>query len=489
MQITKTIFDGTPEQGFETDILLPDYCKDITRILKCNATSRISRISQNANTVDIDGVVLVQVYYLCSENKINSYSTRLMFSKTLTLNCDNLVLWAKVSSQIQYINCRVVNPRRLDIRGAVTIFSNVTSCEEIALLKECDDDVQVMRNNVSSLCQVGKLTQPFSVKEEIPSENQITNVLRTHAIAQTAEVKIINNKLIVKGQMSVHLTTQNDNEEIEHSTYTIPISQIADLQGVDEESICCVDFDVVYVDTSVKNIENGQILEFDAKLVLTVDAKTVCDTTICTDAYGTQCEVTPKKENVTVTTLCQHIDEKKVYKNTFPLEDPTDIVCDLWYEEKPLNQTFENNSLTLTLGVVISMILSNDSGECNYVEQTLPVIETIPLKDVTSAMFEGCVKVCEVAYTTTQNGVEVTLTVKFLGNVISKNTLNAITTLECDETKRYKEKDCALTIYFASNGESVWEIAKRYHTKKDAITLANNLDTDTVAGGILLIPN
>ena len=29
-----TVFEGKPEQGFESDILLPDYCPDVRRILK-----------------------------------------------------------------------------------------------------------------------------------------------------------------------------------------------------------------------------------------------------------------------------------------------------------------------------------------------------------------------------------------------------------------------------------------------------------------------
>lgn len=489
VKTTQTVFEGTPEQGFETDILLPDYCKDITRILKCNATSKISRISQNANTVDIDGVVLINIYYLCIDNKINSYSTRVMFSKTLTLNSDNPQLSVRVSSQIQYLNCRAVNSRRLDIRGAVTLLTCVTSQDEKSIVNDCTENVQLLKHNVTSLCQVGDFSHSFNVREEIPSQTQITSILRTHATANQTEIKIINNKLIIKGQMSVHLTTKNDNDEIQHSSYTIPISQIADVEGVSEESICCVDFDVVSLDVNVKNTENGQILEFDAKILLTVNAKNTCDVTVCDDCYGTECEVKAKKENVTISTLCQHIDERKIYKHTFALFEGDTTLCDLWYEEKPLSQSFENDALNLTLGVVISMISQNDMGECHYTEQTLPVIETIRLKNAQSATFEGNAKVCDCNYTLTQNGVEVTLTVGFLGNVISKNAINVITDLECDETKKYKDSDCALTIYFATKGESVWEIAKRYHTKKDAIALANNLETDTVSGGIILIPN
>ncbi len=488
VKTTETVFEGTPEQGFETDILLPDYCADITRILKCNATSKISRISQNGNNLDIDGVVLVCVYYLSDENKINSYSTRLLFSKTLTLNDNGASLTARVSSQIQYLNCRAVNSRRLDIRGAVTLSIRVFSACEKPVVNNCDGGVELLKNTLTNLCEIGEISRPFSVKEETPSQNQITKILRTNSTAVPTEVKAINNKLIIKGEMTVSLVTKNDSDNIEHSTYTIPISQIADLEGVDENSIYCVDFDVVSIDVNVKNGENSQILEIDAKLLLTATAKESCEVTVCDDCYGIKCEVKPKSENITLKTLCEHINETKSYKNTFSLPEGDSILCDLWYEEKPLTQSFENKTLTLTLPVVVSIISQNENGECHYSEQTLPVIETRTLNTADNAMFDGTAKVCACNFTPIQNGVEVSLAVRFLGDIVFKKHINVITDIECYENKMYKDLDCALTIYFASNGESVWEIGKRYHTKKEAIASANNLDCDTVSGGILLIP-
>ena len=487
VKITENVFEGTPEQGFETDILLPDYCADITRILKCNAISKISRISQNGNHLDIDGAVLVCVYYLSDENKINSYSTRLPFSKTLTVNDNGALLTARVSSQIQYLNCRAVNSRRLDIRGAVTLSICVFSPSEKAVVNNCEGGVELLKNTLSNLCEIGEISRSFSVKEEVPSQNQITSILRTHATAIPTEVKAISNKLIIKGEMTVNLVTKNDSGSIEHSFYTIPISQIADLEGVDENCIYCVDFDVVSLDVNVRNGENSQTLELDAKLLLIANAKNTCEITVCDDCYGTKYETKSKSESITVKTLCEHIDETKSYRNTFTLPEGDSIICDLWYEEKPLTQSFENKTLTLTLPVVVSIISQNENGECHYSEQTLPVIEYKTV-DADNADFDGTAKVCACTYSMLSNGVDVSLTVRFSGDVISKKHISVITDIECDENKMYEDSDCALTIYFSTQGESVWEIGKRYHTKKEAIASANNLDCDTVPGTILLIP-
>jgi hypothetical protein len=47
-----------------------------------------------------------------------------------------------------------------------------------------------------------------------------------------------------------------------------------------------------------------------------------------------------------------------------------------------------------------------------------------------------------------------------------------------------------LTIYFAADGEPLWEIAKRYRTTVEAVRQENELTADTAAAGqMLLIPS
>ncbi|MCI8502101.1 MAG: LysM peptidoglycan-binding domain-containing protein, partial [Oscillospiraceae bacterium] len=44
-------------------------------------------------------------------------------------------------------------------------------------------------------------------------------------------------------------------------------------------------------------------------------------------------------------------------------------------------------------------------------------------------------------------------------------------------------------LYFADEGDQIWDIAKRYHTSVGAILEENDLDTETMKqGGMILIP-
>ena len=73
LDIRETIFEGSPEQGFECDILLPDYCPDVRRILKCHVSPKVSQGYQNGDkVVRLDGPVsFFQVFHMV---RIISYS-------------------------------------------------------------------------------------------------------------------------------------------------------------------------------------------------------------------------------------------------------------------------------------------------------------------------------------------------------------------------------------------------------------------------------
>ena len=67
---------------------------------------------------------------------------------------------------------------------------------------------------------------------------------------------------------------------------------------------------------------------------------------------------------------------------------------------------------------------------------------------------------------------------------------NAVSDIVPDEQKpKTHDNACALTLYYADEGESIWEIARRYDTSQEAISKENDLQGEAVEKrGMLLIP-
>ena len=64
--------------------------------------------------------------------------------------------------------------------------------------------------------------------------------------------------------------------------------------------------------------------------------------------------------------------------------------------------------------------------------------------------------------------------------------LETVSDIKIDESNVKKQEDYALKMYFADEGETLWDIAKKYSTSIEAIMEEN--DCSAEHGKILLIP-
>ena len=126
----QTVLDTSVEQSVEKDFVLPDYYADIFRILKCIVNARVLSQTINGGKLTFELCVTARVLY-CSENdsKVNCIVQNMNYTKSVDIgdNCSNPSI--SITPHCDYVNCRVISPRRLDIREAVTSRIKV-SCEK-----------------------------------------------------------------------------------------------------------------------------------------------------------------------------------------------------------------------------------------------------------------------------------------------------------------------------------------------------------------------
>ena len=480
VKISETLLDSKHEQGFESDIILPDYCPDIARILKCSATPKINRCYQNGASIQTDGNVVVCVYYVCGENKIHSYQTSAPFSKTIPISASDENLNIKVTPKIEYVNCRAVNSRRLDIRGAVELLFSLLSLKEKTYPCDCEEKVVKLKTvSAQNAPVLNCVVKGFSVKDEFSLSPDVVKIFRASATAQPTECKVIANKIILKGDMMLTGCTQNSSGEIAPFNHAIPISQILDLPEIDENSVCSTDFDVASFELNHRASENGTIVSVDAKINVYVTVRTQGEVTFCEDAYAISGETSNKCETLTLVELCEHIDTKIIHRHHLQLPEDCASVVDAWCEEMPYTTSLSQNGLEITLPVMVMLIYKTVDGECKFMQVEIEVRE----KRECGERFEGYMRLCECAF----NQNEVSLAIRICGDVLKENKVCAICEINHQDTQKEKP-DCALTIYFSQKGEKVWDIAKRYRTASELICLENNIDGDEVGERIIVIP-
>ena len=120
LTLTQNVVTRYEECAVSGEYSLPEYCPDVSSVLKCTIQPRMINRQQSGDQLLIDGEACVRVLYLDEERKclrcvefVLPFTCGVRGVQSMGVNMPVLHLSTK------YANCRVVTPRRIEVRGAV----------------------------------------------------------------------------------------------------------------------------------------------------------------------------------------------------------------------------------------------------------------------------------------------------------------------------------------------------------------------------------
>ena len=87
------------------------------------------------------------------------------------------------------------------------------------------------------------------------------------------------------------------------------------------------------------------------------------------------------------------------------------------------------------------------------------------------------------------SGLEVKMNFRLLGEVDLCEKYDMVTDVIGDESKTVDKDTASLAVDYATEGENVWDIARKYYTSAEMIKEENDISDDKIrSNGMLLIP-
>ena len=143
----------------------------------------------------------------------------------------------------------------------MSIRINVSGIREQEVISDASGmNIQLLKTPVTFASRTLSAVRDISISDEteIPSSQPpVSCIIRSVCNARECEVKLISGKLLAKGQVQVKLLYSYD-EGIEPLEFTMPFSQIIDLDGVDDTFICSVRAQTVSCELTPSPDKNGE---------------------------------------------------------------------------------------------------------------------------------------------------------------------------------------------------------------------------------------
>ena len=161
-----------------------------------------------------------------------------------------------------------------------------------------------------------------------------------------------------------------------------------------------------------------------------------------------------------------------------------DIFCDN-VQVKP----YVSDKLKLSGKANFCILALDESAELTYIERSVEIENTEPLSDTFTSCKDITAMIKSLSYRLSDsNTMELRTEILVLTKLTKTESIQAVTNItDCGELTT--DANCALTLYFAENGENVWDIAKRYRTDIGALCVENGLsDKELKDKMLLLIP-
>lgn len=498
--VREAVFDGCFEQPLDLDFTLPDYCPSIEKILKCRVIPQIHSKSLSGDRLTIEGAAAVCVLYIDEEKKsLRSCEHSIPYSGSVNVksDCTDAVIMAY--SKTEYVNCRAISPRRLDIHGAFSICAKIDSIKSKETAVSCDsEDIQLKKESISCsrLCALSQ--QQFSIAEEltpVSGSPAVRSIIKTDMKVRQTECRIAGDKAMIKGELCVRALYIADNEigECVVTEFVIPVGQVIDAAGIENDSKTDCRLQLLSGECKLREGESGSIICVECRLCAFVAAYCPDKIEYISDAFSTKYEIDSEYSSLKSDKLIDICRENSIIKSSADTEtNGISKVIDIWGEGCTATPAFENGTAIIK-GKLNACILALDNDSVPfYAERSIDYLCPIKLniEEVEHTTVDCEASVDSISFRLSGgSNIDLRCEITVEARAFENSSVRTLTKACADEEHRRSCDNAALTLYFADKGESVWKIARSYSAVPEAIMNENDLSDDELDDEcMLLIP-
>lgn len=504
VRVSAPVLDTAADHPVDCDIILPDYCPDVSRVLKTEGCAEIDAKQVDGTRLTISGTLYVRVLYITENSRsVRCLTHETAFSHVFDLNEEAADARIRAKARVAYVNCRLIGPRRVQVRGSITIRTKVIAQREQEFISGVEDERLESRLLPVQCCMpVGSAEKPFDVHEQLEisyGKPAVASIIKTDATVAATDYKLISNKVVVKGELHLKTLYNAESEDgegdVEVMEHTIPVSQIMDLPGVDEDCGCALRLTPGAVKSMVQPDGEGENRKLDVQLtaMAEVSASRTRELTTLTDVFSPEYDVAVQTHPVSLVQVADHIHTTEMVQQSMDLDNAElKSVTDCTIQSNLTESRFEGNMLLFSGEFQVAVFAVDAQGGPVCMDKNVPFTIKKEVKNASTSMrTDPEIQVVSSSYTLTGvNRLDLRVECALDATVYAVLQENAVTDLDVDDTQpKELPPQKTLTLYFADQGEQIWDIAKRYNTSPEGIKRENNLESDALdSHSMLLIP-
>lgn len=537
MKFGRTVVDDT--------LIVPDIKPDIKKILDVSARSYITDITPGQDKIHIEGTAKATVLYLPDGDVIGNTKALIMsreFSYTIDAKGTTADDQVTAESEIGSVDSTLINSRKVNIRLGINIGAKICRCEPLELpagtdeiVIECEpkppamdlipftprqSDNESTPTNTCSKIELKKVPIRLADKQfisdgsmilreqhEISSKlPQIGEILNATATVEPEEMVTSSGNTRLKGIVKVNVlyedaadTSSDSNKKslLRNAEFTIPYNEQFDTPNSMDDMECDAEYTVREIYTEIRDNLDGEPRMIGAEVVVgvSISGYMISEPQAVTDAYSTDgstltLEFSETAPEQLIDTKTAQISHKFTAKRK-----ATDAeilgVCGVTIEKTSVDDLKIKDNTVYIKGTINAKVLcsSNDENQPLYAIDCKTEFEHSFDCDQELGNKVACdakIFINHLGYTISgSDSVDLRMIIGISIKLVKNDRIKTVTAIDREESEDTEQRgmQCYI-IYFVQSGDTLWNIAKRYHTTVDELVKNNNIaDRDKINVG------
>ncbi len=485
----------------EDDVNISDSKPDAYQMIMDRGNVVIEEVKVSDDHVGVKGRLQFKMLYLTEEKKgdVATMEGAIPFEEQIYMEGVEMGDSVSVDWDIEDLTIGLINSRKFSVQSLVMLKAR---CEEIrdeetAVDLESSEPVEFRKKNLDIAAMKICKKDILRVKEEIEIPGSFPNIMSLiwwDVVPCNVEFKILSDKITAQGEIRAFFLYrgEGDEDEICHYETVLPFAGSIDCMGAEEGMIPEIRYLPECREVSVQSDFDGEerVITFELCLNLMICAYEEERLSLLSDVYGVSKEVSVSEKEASFRKLLTKAGGKMKLAEHFKTEGEGRIVRILHTSAKVqmMEQTATEAGIEISGVVNLQLLYESADEEARYGM----IKENIPFTYMLEA--EGASDDC--IYTLRADAEQVTallldgseIDVKcvlfFGGNIyrsIKEKTVEEIEVSRLDAGKMAELPGIA--VYMVREGESLWDIGKRYYVPVSALVQTNQLSTEEVKPG------
>lgn len=481
LNVNKVICEKKEIINIQGDMIVPDAKPDILNTIDTSGNACIYKKEIMDGKIRIDGNVLIYIMYLADGNgdNVRGLSTGLDFSETINIPEVEAGMNIDINPTVKFIECRVLNGRKIAIKVTLEIAMKIYSKESIEIITELNDEnIQILSKNIKVNSLLGDGATKALIKENvsIPNTDNLAEILSAQICLVDKDVKISYNKVLAKSEVDIQIVYLTEEGNIRRSQSRLPLVGFIDMPNVKEEHICETSYMIKNIIIKPNSLEEHSIY-------LEIEVEISCMTYEEKEIRAIQDMYCPGERMEFNRTMVNTITDKQCKKNMCNIREKINVpelqngeIVDVTVTPVINKENKMNGKINFEGEMEVNFIFTDNSTVgINTKKVTVPFEQTVEgIESTENSKIDTIIEVNSQEFSNQAGIVDSKIDLNFETDAYRTTAIPVIN--DISTTPQEDLEDYSVIIYVVKQDDTLWKIAKKYGSTVDDIVRVNGIE-------------